>query len=66
MTEADTRPSLGAWSDWASAEATAAVGADIEKLLYYAVSAERAFVGANIRLGRLWRQVFITAFAVRF
>src|SRR5215470_17183885 len=46
-------------------ESSAAVGAHIVQHVLDALGAERAFVSANARVGRVRRQILVAAFAVR-
>ena len=64
VTETNSWSSLCARPDWTPAEPAAAVRADIVKYVLDTVRAESAFIGADMRLGRLGWEVLVAVFAV--
>src|SRR5882672_2086711 len=60
-----TRPPFLRGPDRPRHESAAAVWAYVLKLVFDAVRAERAFIGANPRFRRIWWQVLVAIFAVR-
>src|SRR3954452_18582516 len=62
---AHARPPFLYGADRARGKAAAAVGADVEQFRLDAVSAERAFIGADPRIGCVRRQVAVAIFTVR-
>src|SRR3954467_7733921 len=62
---AHARSPLLRWPDRARRKAAAAVRADVGEVRLHAVGAERAFIGADPRIGCVWRQVAVAIFAVR-
>ena len=50
--------------DWPCAKVTAACGADVFKDIFNAIRAVGAFVTADHRIRRVWRQIFVAPFTV--
>src|SRR3954469_19530664 len=53
------------WPDRARRKTAAAVRADVGELRLHAVRTERAFIGANPRIGCVRQQVAVAIFAIR-